>query len=407
MAEDNQEPRRSALEGLGSTAVLVVIVLAAWLSIEIAVLGGLFKRNDSEVTTPTKEVPKAEPIQSAPSPAPAQRLVPRRGPENPKLEKRITGKDGKEMVLIPTGSFVMGDPDGVLMERPARLVTLHDYYIDVHEVTIGEYIAFIMDGGYFRKDLWSEIGWRHRLQERRHAPTFLDVIFESGEAKGYQVQDLSDAYLIWDASRGRPDSVRTLPARGPFRIRSVRNNEIHWGDDNPVTRVSFWEAEAYATWAGKRLPTEAEWEKAARGDSDLRRFTWQAESMRHIEPSMDEISRLANFASNKSASVKDHPGDISPFGVIGMTGNANEWCADIWNEKAYELYPGPITNPRVDTPGIEGPEVRPVRGGTWDSSVPREASVFTRRYSKASETLPTRGFRCVKDVRDDSAPNRR
>ncbi len=395
MAEADQKPKDSALGNLGSTVILVAIVLAALLAIEVGALDSLFSRGEPD-PKPQDQPPKpSEPIAKEPVSPGAVLLQPRRSPHNTNWPARREGKDGKQMVLVPAGSFVMGDPEGVSRERPARLVTLDAYYIDVHEVTMGEFINFVNDGGYFREELWSEDGWRYRLAERRHAPDGVDVIFEQGAANGYRVKDLSNGYLIWNQELRRPENRMTLPKSGSYRIKEVKNRRLGWTDQFPVTNVSFWEAEAYAKWAGKRLPTEAEWEKAARGDLDVRRIAWQPESARSQLLSMQELATLANFGTREPKAVDAFMSDVSPFGVIGMTGNANEWCADIWNEDAYSLFPGPITNPLVTIPGVEGATMRVVRGGNWDNSLSSEANVFARRYAKAVDTLETRGFRCV------------
>jgi iron(II)-dependent oxidoreductase len=147
-------------------------------------------------------------------------------------------------VLVSEGSFTLGsdDPWAYDNERPAHSVDLSGFRIDRALVTNAEYAAFVDDGGYRDRAAWSEEGWRWREIEKAVAPSN----WELAEAR-YQLR--------------RFDAVEPLPLR------------------EPVQHVSFHEADAYARWAGKRLPTEAEWERAARTTGSelehLRGAVWQ------------------------------------------------------------------------------------------------------------------------------------
>ncbi len=181
------------------------------------------------------------------------------------------------MVLVPAGPFVMGCEDGDIFApddaKPSREVTLSAFWIDIHPVTNERFARFVDAGGYRERAFWDERGWAWR--ER------------SGVSE--------------------PAGWRRDGFAGPRR---------------PVAGVSWHEAMAYCRFAGKTLPTEAQWEKAARGAApERRRFPWGEAFPR---------SDLANFGSRVGhpTDVDAHPLGASPFGCTDMAGNVNNWCRD-------------------------------------------------------------------------------
>lgn len=191
--------------------------------------------------------------------------------------------DGAQMALVPEGEFLMGtDPDDIFAkdhEKPQRRVWLSAYYIDLFPVTNERYRLFIEAGGYREEDWWSSEGWQWRIENEIESP------------------------LAWEHDDwNRPKQ--------------------------PVAGVSWYEADVYCRWAGKRLPTDAEWEKAARG-TDGRIYPWGNDV-----PGKE----LANFHNliGRTTEVDKYPLGRSPYGCYDMAGNVNNWCQDWYWESWYQ-----------------------------------------------------------------------
>lgn len=231
----------------------------------------------------------------------------------------LWARDGAVMVYVPPGPFPMGSNRGAADERPVHTVELSGYYIDKYEVSWGRF-------------------------KRSGLP---------------YVEDVNS------------------------RLRKPRPPD--WGivDEHPVLNVNWNEATAYAAWAGKRLPTEAEWEKAARG-TDGRRFPWGDE-----EPNFERaIWRYHPIAKESVAPVDCCAAGASPYGALNMAGNVYEWCADVYSRDYYRQ--SPRQDPRNDGPG----DYRVLRGGAFVLEVDDLRSAYRYRLYPIDRT-PYIGFRTV------------
>lgn len=155
--------------------------------------------------------------------------------------------------------------------------------------------------------------------------------------------------------------------------------------DLPVVFVNWHQAAEYCEWAGRRLPTEAEWEKAARG-ADGRLHPWGNNA---------PTPRLANYAESligEPVSVYRYPSGASPYGALNMAGNVREWVAD-WFDKNYYLH-SPVNNPMGPETGIE----RSLRSGAYDAD-PNEIFTMSRYKHEPQSAGLSRGFRCAESAK--------
>jgi formylglycine-generating enzyme required for sulfatase activity len=217
-----------------------------------------------------------------------------------------------DMIKVPRGQFLYG--------KNKRQATIdNDYLMGLYPVTNENFEAFILADGYETPGYWSQEGWTWKIEKRIHSPAY------------------------W--------------------------NDSDWNTPNhPVVGVSFYEAESYARWAGKRLPTEQEWEKAARG-TDGRTYPWGE---------MFEKNKCNSHESctGRTTPVDKYPSGVSPYGCYDMVGNVWEWCASWYGEeKTYRVR----------------------RGGSW---VLRELNlrIWNRNWEVPSLQSRSIGFRLAHDI---------
>ncbi|UVS80265.1 ergothioneine biosynthesis protein EgtB [Actinokineospora sp. UTMC 2448] len=258
-------------------------------------------------------------------------------------------------VLVPGGPFTMGtsaEPWALDNERPAFGVDLAPYWIDTVPVSNGDYLAFIDAGGYDDPRWWSESGWAHRMKASLSAPRF------------------------WERDGDR--WVRT-------RFGVVEPVPL----DEPVVHVCFHEAAAYAKWAGKRLPTEAEWEKAARWDpasGRSRRYPWGDD---------DPGPQHANLGQRhlRPAPVGAYPAGESPLGVRQLIGDVWEWC-----DSDFLPYPGFRAFPYKEYSEVffRG-DYKMLRGGSFGTDAAAVRGTF-RNWDHPIRRQIFAGFRCARDA---------
>jgi gamma-glutamyl hercynylcysteine S-oxide synthase len=258
-------------------------------------------------------------------------------------------------VLVEAGPFTMGSehPWAYDNERAPHRLDLDAFWIDTTPVTAGNHLRFVEEGGYDDPRHWSEAGWRWVMRTRAFAPEFW-----RREATG-----------SWSVLRfGRPQALHP---------------------DEPVQHVSWFEADAYARWAGKRLPTEAEWEKAASWDPATmtkRLFPWGSEEpgadtanlgQRHYEPSV----------------VGSYPAGASAVGCHQMLGDVWEWTSS-----DFLPYPGYTSFPYVEYSEVFfGDSYKVLRGGSW-ATHPQAIRTTFRNWDYPMRRQIFSGFRCARDA---------
>ncbi len=228
-------------------------------------------------------------------------------PVTPPAKGQQKGQPPEGMVLIPKGPFLYGK-DRVHEEIP------NDYYLDIYPVTNDHYKEFMLANGYGSQKYWSDEGWTWKKKDHVNRPKY------------------------WTDSK--------------------------WNQaDHPVVGVSYYEAEAYAIWAGKRLPTEQEWERAARG-TDGRKYPWgNAFDKKKCNSEKSGIGA--------TTPVTKYTKGISPSGCFDMAGNVWEWC-ESWYDQSRDL--------------------RVVRGESWGTS-PENLRASLRSWLPTDIRGSTLGFR--------------
>ncbi len=293
-----------------------------------------------------------------------------------------------EMVAIPGGTFLMGRDDGPSDEKPPHEVTIAPFMMDATEVTVGQYAAFVKATGY--------VTVSERTPDPKRYPDADPLLLRPGSAV-YVPMDVDP----WEA---RGAWWRYVPGAN-WRHPEGPKSSVKGKKSFPVVQVTWEDADAYAKWAGKRLPTEAEWEWAARGGLDRKSFCWgdakngeggkwHANAFQGKFPGQD--AGLDGFAG--LAPVKSFP--PNGYGLYDMSGNAWEWCSDWYDPDYYKVSPkdnpkGPPTGPLIE--GERDPQkVR--RGGSFlcDDNYCHRYVPSARDKNPTDTSANHTGFRCVK-----------
>jgi eukaryotic-like serine/threonine-protein kinase len=253
---------------------------------------------------------------------------------------RARTMDGAEMMLVPAGEFLMGssdaDPKASDDEKPQHTVYLDAFWIDRTEVTNVQYAQFLNALGTHTGACGGQ-----DCAETKREDKYSHILRSSQDGR----------YLVESGFK-----------------------------DHPVTQVSWYGAQAYCTWVGVRLPTEAEWEKAARG-ADGRSYPWGNDP-----PDCDKTQY--GDCSGMTEPVGSKPSGASPYGVLDMAGNVWEWVAD-WYDSAY-YGSSPARNP----PGPDSGERKTFRGGSW-GYLPTFIRTTDRARNRPTYAGFNVGFRCA------------
>ena len=284
-----------------------------------------------------------------------QTLQLREGPYDLRDEPAPSGRAVRPAeVLVEGGTFVMGtddEPWAYDNERRAQKVELPAFWLDAVPVTNRQYARFVEDGGYRERRHWHDAGWAFAQEEQLEHPQF------------------------W-----RRDGDRWL-----------RRRFGHWEPlpaNEPVQHVCWYEADAYARWAGKRLPTEAEWERAATWDprAGKRRYPWGDE-----EPAPEQ----ANLAARRfrPAPAGSLPDGAAPCGAEQLLGDVWEWTST-----DFHPYPGFEAFPYAEYSEVFfGSEYKVLRGGSWATHPAAIRGTF-RNWDYPIRRQLFAGFRCARDA---------
>lgn len=306
------------------------------------------------------------------------------------------------MVWIPAGEFQMGTPGSTpnRQEQPAHRVRLSGFFMDATEVTNASFQEFVNATGYVTT-AEKPVDWE---QFRKQLPP--------GTPRPPDDQ-MGPGALVFSPPQGavpldNPGEWWRWVPGAQWRHPTGPESTIEGLEQHPVVCVSWDDAVAYARWAGKRLPTEAEWEYAARGGLEGRKFIWGDR-----EPT-DEDGRLANIWQgdfpwrntavdgwDRTAPVRSYP--PNGFGLYEMGGNAWEWCSDWYRADAYAGRVGVTVNPRGPNDHWDPMEPlvpkRVMRGGSYLCHVDYCESYrpAARRGTAFDTGMSHVGFRCVRD----------
>ena len=261
---------------------------------------------------------------------------------------------GGGMVRFPGGVVPIGTNDRAAAydnERPRHIAEPAPFWIDRNPVTNGDFVLFVETGGYSAREHWSEAGWNWIVESGAEAPLYW-----------YRKDD------SWHS--------RSMNRAGPLQLQ------------HPVCHISYYEAEAFAHFAGKRLPTELEWEVAASWDPSSNRklsYPWGEQAPSQALANVDQLS----FGTRPLGS---YPQNISPLGCYGMIGDVWEWTSS-----DFDPYPGFRSFPYQEySEAFFGAEYKVLRGGSWATRPGAIRNTF-RNWDYPVRRQIFSGVRCARD----------
>jgi sulfatase modifying factor 1 len=299
----------------------------------------------------------------------------------------VATSDGAAMCEITGGTFTMGSPE-FPDAMPVHQVTVADFYMDQHEVTNAQFAKFVKSTGYQTV--------AERPLNPKDYPGVPVAKLKPGSAvftAPKQTKGLQNYLQWWQYVTG----ANWKHPEGP-------NSEIHGKENEPVVHICYEDAAAYAQWAGKRLPTEAEWEYAARGKRSNSKYYWgeelkpQNKWQANVYQGNFPVSNTTEDGFAGVAPVKSFPANA--YGLYDMDGNVWEWCSDFYRPDYYTR--GAVSNPKgpSDSYDPQEPEmVKRVQKGASFLCNPQYCERYiagSRGKGEVTSASNNLGFRCVR-----------
>ncbi len=270
------------------------------------------------------------------------------------LTSSLQAQPPSGMVLIKGATYTRGTPEDSKLphnpeERPVHQVSVDSFYLDLHEVTNAQFQEFITATGYQTQ---AERGWSSKDFPKSPPEALLPgALVFSGPPQAVQLRGEGAEWQWWRFEQG-----------ASWKKPTGKNSDLKGKENHPVVCVTWEDAQAYAKWADKRLPTEAEWELAARGGLDQLHYPWGNEA----QPDGKWLANVftGDFPHNDSgkdgfigtAPVKSYP--PNSFGLYDMAGNVWEHCADYYRPDSYTIFTkNPHPNPSGPSDGVSQPQV--------------------------------------------------
>jgi sulfatase modifying factor 1 len=282
------------------------------------------------------------------------------------------------MVLLPGGEFMMGtdDQEGFQSdgEGPVRAVTINPFYIDPYAVTNAQFAEFVRSTGYITEA--QSFGW-----------SFVFHLFVSAETAAKVQHVVQQTPWWWNV-----EGADWAHPEGP-------DSSIEERLDHPAIHISWNDAVAYCQWVGKRLPTEAEWEYAARGGLVQKRYPWGD----LLKPGSEHLCNIwqgkfpdkNNCSDGYAGTAPVHAYQPNGYGLYNVSGNVWEWCEDWFSPDWHMNAKAPRTNPKGPQQGTR----RVMRGGSYlcHKSYCNRYRVAARSSNTPDSSSGNMGFRCAAD----------
>ena len=321
--------------------------------------------------------------------------------ERPDVSPVISAKDHKGMVWVKSGNFLMGadNKQAYQDEYPKHKVTVHGFWMDATEVTNAQFAQFVKATAYIttaeRQPDWNKLKKQLPPGTAKPADSLLvaaSLVFDPPK----EAIDLNDYTQWWAWKKG----ANWRHPQGP-------GSSIKGKENYPVVHISWFDAVAYSKWAGKRLPTEAEWEWAARGGLHNKLYPWGDEA---VDRGKVKANTWQGHFPDRNT-LRDKFYGLAPvssfapngYGLYDMAGNAWEWCADYYNNTYYKSVASGVVDPKGPSKSYDPDEPfakkRVIRGGSFlcNESYCTGYRVARRMKSTEDSGMEHLGFRCVRD----------